>query len=185
MADTNDLEKIWSSFGLNPQAFPIYYPMGPKAFLDGAGNPSGAVGATASLSRDLSNFPHMFLGLRVTNTYTIGAAPNADAVNLFRTLKEWVDGEQSITVNLAQQSISLDRVQQSHMTGRAGWHWHPFPVPFPMAGANTIACEIVRTTAYPALNGAAILPQCHVTIVAAVLRADLKTIAPHRVHGGM
>jgi hypothetical protein len=174
-------DKIWSAFGLNPQAFPIYYPMGPASFLDSAGTPSGAAGAVAQLSRDLSNFPHMFLGLRVSNQYALPTTPTADQVNLYRTCKEWIDGEQSVRVELAQQSIAAERVPQTHLTGREAIHWHPFPVPFPMAGANTISVVITRLTSYPQLAGASIIPTVSVSILAAVMRADLKAIAPHRV----
>ena len=180
----DEMDKIWSAFGLNPQAFPIYYPMGPKPFLGSDGTPSGAAGAVARLTRDLSNFPHMFLGLRVTNVYPLPADPSADDVQLFRALHEWTDGEQTMRVDLAQQNITADSVLTVQMTGRAGVHWHPFPVPFPMAGANNIAVEIVRTTGYPSLGGEPILPTVHVSILAAVLRADLKTSAVHREHGG-
>ena len=184
MENPADLEKIWSAFGLQPQAFPIYYPMGPNAFIDASGDPSGAVGARARLGRDLSNFPHMFMGLRITNLYALPDEPTADDVQLFRALKEWVDGEQSVRIELAQQNITADSVLDVQLTGRAGIHWHPFPVPFPMAGANSITVEITRLSPYPQLGGSSITPQVSVSILAAVMRADLKTAAPHRVHGG-
>ena len=180
MPTPEEENKIWSAFGLNPQAFPIYYPMGPRPFLDGSGNPSGAAGAVATLQRDLSNFPHMFIGLRISNVYPLPEGANADDVQRYRVLHEWVDGEQNMRIDLAQQNVTGDRVATIHVTGRGGVHWHPFPVPFPMAGGNNINVEIVRLTGYGQLAGEDVLPQCHVTIVAAVLRADLQTMAPHR-----
>lgn len=173
--------------GLSPQTFPIYYPMGSKPFHDGSGNASGAVGATARLEKDLSNFAHMFMGLRIDNVYALppgdqGQDPDPDVVQAFRTYKEWLDAEQTVTINLAQQNVTADRLFQRQLTGAGGINWHPFPAPFPMAGANNITVEITRVTAYPPLGGAPVLPEVRVSILAAVLRADMQTAAPHRVH---
>lgn len=179
-----DQEKIWTAFGLDPQTFPIYYPIGPKPFLDGNGEPSGAVGARAELEKDLSNFPHMFIGIRIDNIYNIpseeGVDPTADVVQLYRALKEWVDGEQSITINLSQQSISVDKLLQVQLTGRNGENWHPFPSPFPMAGGNNITIDVERSTSYPLLGGEPVTPVVRASLLAAVFRGDMRTVAPHR-----
>ena len=81
----SDTEKIWTALGLSPQTFPIYYPMGAQPFLGGNGQPSGASGATARLTRDLSNFPHMFMGLRISNVYALGDDPSAEVCALAAT----------------------------------------------------------------------------------------------------
>ncbi len=177
----SDTEKIWTALGLSPQTFPIYYPMGAQPFLGGNGQPSGASGATARLTRDLSNFPHMFMGLRISNVYALGDDPSADDVQQFRVMHEWLDGEQAVTINLAQQNITAERLIQTQLCGRGGEFWHPFPAPFPMAGANNISVEITRLTSYPQLGGVSVTPTCHVSILAAVMRGGMKTAPPTRV----
>lgn len=180
-----ETEKILTAFGLNPQVFPIYYPMGAQPFTDGNGQPSGAVGATARLNRSLSNFPHMFMGLRISNEYdNLGQTPSADDVQLVRFLKEWTDAEQTVTINLAQQNITADQLAQQHLTGHDGINWAPFPAPFPMAGANDITVTIRRTTSYPLVAGVAVQPVARVTILAAVFRGDMRTAPVRRVHAG-
>lgn len=177
-----DTEKIMTAFGLSPQVFPIYYPMGAQPFTDGNGQPSGAAGATARLNRSLSNFPHMFMGLRISNDYDVlGEAPSADDVQLVRFLKEWTDAEQIVTINLAQQNITAEQLYQPHLTGHDGINWAPFPAPFPMAGANDITVEIRRTTSYPQVQGVPVQPVVRVSILAAVMRADLRTSPVRRV----
>jgi hypothetical protein len=176
----SEVEKIWATFGLSPQTFPIYYPIGPKPFLDGEGNQSGARGATARLEKDLSNFPHMFIGIRINNVYQLPAELTAEAVQLFRALKEWVDGEQTVSITLSQQNITADKLFQVQLTGREGENWHPFPSPYPMAGGNNIALEIERVTSYPLLGGLPILPVVRASLLAAVFRGPMRTQAPHR-----
>ncbi len=181
-------EKIWSAMGLSPQVFPIYYPMGDQPFLASNGTPSGAVGARARLQRPLSNFPHMFMGLRISNVYDLWTdvpQPTAEQVQLARFLREWTDAEQTVRITLAQQNVTAELLYQPHLTGHDGINWAPFPAPFPMAGGNNIQVEVQRTSAYPQFNDTDILPTCSVTILAAVLRADLETSPPRRVHGGV
>jgi len=179
----SELEKIWTQLGLSPQTFPIYYPIGPKQFLDGTGQPSGAVGTRARFTRDLSNFAHMFIGIRISNTYELPQLPTADEIARFRACKEFVDGEQTITINLAQQNIVVEPTLQSQITGLDGIHWHPFPTPFPMAGANNISIEVQRATSYPQIReGEPVIPEVRMVLLAVVLRADMKTVPPHRAN---
>ena len=50
-----------------------------------------------------------------------------------------------------------------------------------MAGANNVSVVVTRQTGYPGFDEETpITPQCYATLVAAVLRADLKTSATHR-----
>lgn len=178
-----EFEKVASALGLNAQLFPIYYTMGPVPFLlDGA--PSGARGATANLATDLSNFPHFLYGVRLTNTYAAlpDAATDADIAR-YRLCKEFIDQEQTVRINLAQQNITADRVHQAALCGEyQGLHWHPFPAPFPMAGGNNVVLDVVRLVGYPQINDADVLPECRAVLLAGVLRADLRTIATHRAH---
>jgi hypothetical protein len=53
-----------------------------------------------------------------------------------------------------------------------------------MAGANNISVEIRRSTSYPQLGGFDVKPTARVTILAAVLRADMRTAPPARVNQG-
>jgi hypothetical protein len=167
----------------NVQWFPIYYPMGPTSFLDGDGEPSGAVGATARLSREIPNWPILFLGIRLSNVYTIGTAPSNDDVNLFNVLKRHVDGEQTVRISLSQQNITAEATLQLQVTGKDAFYWAPFPYPYPMAGGNNIAVEVRRVTAYPTLGGEDIEPQLFGTILAQVARtpSSADTMPPMRV----
>lgn len=167
--------------GLSPQTFPIYYSMGPVPFVDGNGDQSGARGAIARLATDLSNFPHMFMGLRITNAYDMPTVPTEAQVQLYRSMKEYLDGEQTVRLDLSQQNVTADALEQNQLCGAGAINWHPFPAPFPMAGGNNISITLQRLTPYPQFTqGTDILPQARVSILAAVMRADLKTAATHR-----
>ncbi|TPV95538.1 MAG: hypothetical protein B7733_09435 [Myxococcales bacterium FL481] len=185
LAPPSEVAKVWTSMGLQPQLFPQYYSAGPQSFTNANGEPSGEAGSSCTLTRDLSNFPHMFMGLRITNTYQLPNEPTAEDIALFRALKEHVDGEQTVSIDLAQQNITAQATLQVQMTGAQGITWAPFPAPFPMAGANNITVTLRRVTSYPLLGGQPVLPVARMTILAAVLRADLKTSSVHRVHPGV
>lgn len=159
--------------GINPEWFPIYYGFDARPFqLNGA--PSGAAGAQARLSRSLPNPPHILLGIRVSNIYTIPENADHDDIQDFAILKNHVDGEQTLAVNLAQQNVVAQQVIQKHITGgQDGFNWYPLPQTFPMAGANNIEIVLTRLTAYPLLAGAAVLPQAYCTLVCAVGRESI------------
>jgi hypothetical protein len=187
MADQEEINKYWSQLGLNPELFHIYYPMGPRSFLDAGGTPTGAAGSTLILSRSLNNFPHMFLGIRVNNVYELPAGATEGDIAVYDACKRFVDGEQTIAIQLSQQSIAVEPTLQKQLVGgQDGIYWHPFPIPFPMAGGNDITLTFTRATSYPAFPSteALIVPTVRATIYAATARADFKTIAPMRVHGG-
>lgn len=173
---------VWSRRGLEPQEFPIYYGLPPANFLDASGTPSGAAGSRARLSRDISNWPHLLVGIRIDNVYDLPSAADADGVARYRACKEYVDGEQTVRVDLAQQNTTTDNVLQTTLCGRMGsGDWHPFPVPFPMAGANQINIDIQRVTSYPIIVGEdPVVPVVRVTLVAAVFHADRLTTGVHR-----
>lgn len=166
---------------MNAQWFPQYFPMGPKAFQDGAGAPSGLVGATAELSKDIPNWPIQFLGLRLTNVYPLPESPGDLDVALYTALKRFVDDEQTVRISLSQQNITAEPTLQVQLTGKSGVYWAPFPIPFPMAGGNNIAVSVVRSTSYPALGGEPVEPQVYATILAVQARNSEQTMAPHRV----
>lgn len=175
MSTPEEVAKVWSSFGLNSQAFPIYYAMGPTRFIDGKGEPTGKKGSIARLSRALSNSPHMLIGLRVQNVINFPDFENATNVanSAIYEMARLQGPEQTVRINLSQQNISADAVLQSTLCGD-GQHWHPFPAPFPMAGGNEIEVEIQRVSSYPDYNNKTpVIPEVYVTLVAAVLRTDL------------
>lgn len=154
--------------------------MGPKAFQDADGDPSGEVGSIAELTKELSNWPILFLGLRLTNVYALPTTPDGDALAVYTACKRYVDDEQTVRIALSQQNITAEATLQVQLTGKSGVYWAPFPVPFPMAGANDIAITITRVTSYPEMDGELITPVIHGVIVAAVARNTEQTMAPLR-----
>jgi hypothetical protein len=166
---------------MEAQWFPIYYPMGPKSFVDANGDPSGAVGATSELTKELSNWPILFMGLRITNVYQLPPTPTDLDLETFRVCKNFLDDEQTVRIALSQQNITAEATLQVQVTGKSGVYWAPFPVPFPMQGSNNIAITVTRVTPYPQLNGAAIVPTCFATILAAVARDDKPSQAVNRM----
>ena len=178
----NENDKIWGALGLKPQVFPIYYNMGPTGFVGADGQPSGAAGARASLSKEISNFPHLLYGIRIENTYELPDNATEAQIAYYEALKQFTDGEQTVRISLAQQNITANETVQTTLCG-SRQYWHPFASPFPMAGGNTVECDIQRITGYGAFPGLQeqILPQVHVTLVAVTFRGDMSTMAPHRV----
>lgn len=168
---------------MEAQWFPSYFPMGPKAFQDANGDPSGAVGAVAELTKDISNWPILFMGLRITNVYALPAAPTDLDVQIYKAAKGYVDDEQTVRIALSQQNITAEATMQVQVTGKSGVYWAPFPVPFPMAGANNIALTVQRVTAYPQIQGVQIVPTCYATIVCAVARNSEQTVPVRRAMG--
>lgn len=178
-----ELSEIWSRVGLSPQLFPKYYGMGPVQFFNG-GSPSGTAGSRARLSRALTNSPQIIYGVRLQNVYELPSNPTEAQVQLFRTLKEWIDGEQVVTINLSQQDVTAQSVLQTQLVGKHGSVWAPFPEPYPMAGGNNVEVSIERLTSYPVLDGVnPVLPSCVGTLLAAEFKADMSSVPARRVHG--
>lgn len=172
------------------QWFPQYFAMGPTAFTQGGTTPSGAAGSVARLNKDIPNWPILFLGVRLTNTYELPIEPTELDIQTYELCKQWIDGAQSVEVKLSQQNIMSDPMQQDHLVGRQGFYWAPFGVPFPMAGGNNIALSLTRTLGYPGINNndeqpalTPILPVVHATLICAVAKKNGQTISPHRVFG--
>jgi hypothetical protein len=169
----------------NAQWFPQYFPLGPVGFLSGSGTPNGNAGSRARLSKDIPNWPILFLGVRISSVYELPAEPSELDLRTYAACKLYVDDEQTVEVKLSQQNIVADPIQQTHLTGKAGIYWAPFSVPFPMAGGNNISIEITRSTRYPSIGDplVQIVPQVYVSLICAVAKRSEQTIAPHRAFG--
>lgn len=165
------------------QWFPFEYSLGPESFVGSDGAPSGALGAEALLTRPISNFPFLWKGIRVWNTFPIDAQWGANEIALYRAVKEWVDMEQTIKIELTQQNVLSDPILQPLVTGSRGGYWAPFVAPFVMAGGNNITVAIRRATSYPTIGGVTITPQVHVAAVGMTGRElkDSRSQPPHRV----
>lgn len=178
MAQLSEEEKAALENRALDQGFPLYYSLSAPFLIDG--NPSGAVGALATMTRELNNFPHIFYGLRIRNVYPL---PNIDLADEFRAVR-MVDNDQVIQISLAQQNITAQQIEQSALVGghagdNGGVHWHPFPHPYLMAGGNNVEVEVTRLTGYPPLDDDnPVLPVCRATLVTAVFRKGFRTVAP-------
>ena len=64
-------------------------------------------------------------------------------------LLEQMDGDQDISLQLAQQNVIINPMSQVTLTGKGGVHWHPFPCSYPVRGGNNMQIRIVRTSSYP------------------------------------
>lgn len=166
---------------MKAQWFPIYYPMGPRAFQDAAGQPSGAVGAVAELTKDIPNWPILFMGLRITNVYELPSNPTELDLRIYTASKAYVDDEQTVRIALSQQNLTAEPTLGVQLYGKSGVYWAPFPVPFPMAGGNNIAVTVQRVTAYPNIQQTQIHPTCFATILAAVARNSEQTVPTRRI----
>lgn len=156
---------------LGPEAFPLEY-SSESAFLDGSGVPSGALGARATLSFELNNWPHVAYGVRIVNIYPLPADPSADDLDRYRTAKQWLDDDQAVTINLSRQNITTQAVHQATLQGRSGQHWHPFPKPYLFRGGNNCLIEVTRLVGYPTIGDVAVLPVCRATLITAVSVSD-------------
>lgn len=180
MAQLSDEQanEYWSQLGFQPQCFPYYYNQSASTFDD----PPGAIaGAEITIPFSLDNFPHMLEGIRVRSTWQGPDNPDADELALMTYVKKYVDEEQSLRLELTQQSIIAKAVPQVSVQGNDGFVWHAFPTPFPMAGGNTVNVVIKRLTSYPFLSEQRINPRVDVTLVCRMLRADRLTSIPLRV----
>ena len=167
------LAEMMAQEGLSDQLFPKYYAMGPKEFSSG-GASSAAAGSTAVLTKQLTNFGQILYGVRIQNFYSLPTNPTDFQVQLFESLKRWVDDEQIVGVNLSQQDVTAQEVPQAQFQGRADTVWHPFPVPYPMAGGNNINITITRVTSYPEIvAGTPLVVTTRGTLVAAEFKGVL------------
>lgn len=186
MATTEaQLDQIWGGIGVNPQAFPIYYTLGPATFKDDAGQPTSKAGSRLTLTRDLNNFPHLIFGFRYDVFFDLPDTPDAEDVAMYRLVKDYVDKEITVRTQLAQQNVIVNAAPIACVVGPKGetGNWHPFPQPYPMAGGNNIELEMVRQTDYPAFPSAPndpIIPQISIVLVATMYRGIPQTMSSHR-----
>lgn len=156
------------------EEFPLYYP-GSAPFKDGTA-PSGAAGAIAKVTVPVNNYPQILYGLRIRNAYTIPGATLLANPGILGLLKEY-DGEQLVSVDMAQQNVTAEPIHQDTLTGARGTNWHPFPVPYLWRGGNQVRLQFTRLVAYPSvLDGQVetpIFPTVYVTLVCGVLVSDV------------
>jgi len=128
------------------QRFPVVYPAQAQ-FKNGAQESAGA-GATAKLAFNLNNNPHEITGLRLQNVYEVPpeflVLARPDGMDYLQRL----DGEQVLTMRMAQQNVVVDETLQKLVTGSDGIHWHPFELPYPMKGGNNVTVDVTRITGY-------------------------------------
>lgn len=169
------INEAWSALGYQPQAFPYYYNSNGNTFQNGA-----IAGEEFTVNFSLDNFPHMLLGLRITNEWQPiddeEDPATADEIALQNFVKQWVDDQQTVRLALTQQSIISKSIPQRIIQGANGEVWHNFPTPFPMAGGNTVDVTVRRLTSYPFLRDQRIVPTVYVSLVVIMLRADRLTM---------
>jgi hypothetical protein len=147
------------------QKFPIYYP-GNAQFQDQDGQPSGLIGAQAIVEIGLNNRPHEIIGIRVQNVYALPAERPQDPD--LCCLLDRLDGEQLVSLDLAQQNVIVESMLQTTLTGKNGIHWHPFACSYPFRGGNNLRLTFRRLTSYPP----EFFPVVHVTAVGWVWVSD-------------
>jgi len=129
-----------------PQRFPIMYP-GSAQFIGSDGQPSGARGAVAHVEITINNRPHEITGFRIANQYLVpNELRNSNGLDWLR----WIDPQQDVRTDLAQQNVIVRPAQQDLIVGRDGIHWHPWECPYPFRGGNNIVLDVVRQIPYSA-----------------------------------
>ena len=179
MPQLTDNPQYWRELGVfHPEAFPLYYRDRQPFLLDGQA--SGAANAEANLRVTFNTNPHIFYGIRIQNVYE--TPPNADDFEPIQRIGLMgYDADQTVRVEFAQQNITADQIAMGTLQGRFGLHWHPFPTPYYLRGANECRIILRRLTSYPILTSDGedfnVLPQVHVTLVTASLRDDMRVAA--------
>lgn len=133
------------------------------------------------MSADISNFPHTLFGIRISNSYDIPAFEDIAVYNENKKL----DCQQKLTINISGTTLIADEVLQCQIVGGQNGqgeteHWHPFPVPFLLAGANMVKIDATRIASYFKINDLDIKPTCYATLVTGVFRNDERTTTAHR-----
>jgi hypothetical protein len=130
------------------QWFPIYE-SGEAPFLVDTTR-SGALGAIATVTITLDNYPHLIYGVRFDVSYEIPAADFGALPGFKRDMREGgVDDDFDVTIQMTQQSIAAKRIHVRNLRGALGINQHPFPVPYPLRGSNKITLECRRNSSYP------------------------------------
>jgi len=132
---------------INVQWFPIYQ-SGEAPFLLGK-DPSGLIGASAKMTIVVDNFPHQLYGVRFDVTYELPPAIFGQVLDYRRNMRDGgVDDDFDVTIKLSQQSVVGEAAHVRNVRGALGVNQHPWPVPYPLRGANNIAIEARRNSSY-------------------------------------
>jgi hypothetical protein len=135
MADDIDLKRL--------QRFPVIYAA--QAQFKNGTTEGAQAGATAKLNFSLNNNPHEITGLRIVNVYDVPEEfYTQEGLELLRRL----DDQQTITMRMAQQNVVLEETLQRLSQGANGINWHPFALPYPFRGGNSITVDLKRVTGY-------------------------------------
>lgn len=179
---SEDANKLWSSMGLQPQAFPAYDTLPPQQFQTGAGTTEAIAGASFTAAFNLDNFPRMIVGLRIQNVWQM---PEDDVTDTELRLCEYVsrvvDLQQSVQINLTTTNITLRAAVPQNVMMGAHEVWHMFPAGFDAAGGNDFNVTVTRLTSYPLLREVRINPKVYVSLVEIILRADRPAMRTTRV----
>lgn len=173
--------KLWSTMGLQPQAFPAYDTLPPFQFQSGAGTVEAIAGASFTAAFNLDNFPRMIVGLRIQNVWQMPEEPTAEQVRLCEYVSRVVDHQQSVQINLTTTNITLRAAVPQNIMMGANEVWHMFPAGFDAAGGNDFNVTVTRLTSYPLLDDVRINPKVYVSLVEIVLRADRPAMRTTRV----
>lgn len=139
------------------QKFPIYYP-GEAPFVNDNNVEATPAGASASITINITTRPMAWVGLFIRNIYDVPNdgvvfGPEGEEQRFYPPQLvdycERLDGEQDITVELAQQNVVVRPAAQVLIQGARWIHLHPFPTPFLFRGGNNIVVNVRRRTAYP------------------------------------
>lgn len=131
------------------QPFPAIYSSGLIPFKLG-NQTSGAAGARATHNFTLNTNPGAIYGIRIASFYEIPNNPSANLVALFDYLSRVTDLQQSVAVQVAQQTMTLSSpAPQAHIAGTS-FVYYDFPEPFgPLQGSNNVKVDVTRLTSYP------------------------------------
>lgn len=165
--------EIWSTMGLQPQAFPAYDTLPPVQFTTGDGVAQAVAGASFTAAFNLDNFPRMIVGLRIQNVWQMPETNvTADELALCEYVSRVVDLQQSVATNLTTTNITLRAAVPQNVMMGAHEVWHMFPSAFDAAGGNDFNVTVTRLTSYPQLRGVRINPKVYVSLIEITLRAD-------------
>lgn len=174
--------RIWSTMGLSPQAFPAYQTLPPIQFSTGSGTTEAIAGAAFTAAFNLDNFPRMIVGLRIQNVWQMPeTALTSTELDLCEYVSRVVDLQQSVAINLTTTNITLGAACPQNIMMGAHEVWHMFPAGFDAAGGNDFNVTVTRLTSYPLLRDVRINPKVYVSLVEIILRADRPAMRTTRI----
>lgn len=145
----------------HPQWFPAYYPASGR-FKDNGGQDSGAARSTSILSFEFPTRPHVLLGLRIENVWsvdniqqlieTLGGTQTQALINYIQT----INAAQTIKTEFTQSDVVVKPTLQRLVTGGGDppqtVHWHPLPCPYLLRGGNKAQVTVERLISYPTIT---------------------------------